>query len=58
MSILHSRQPVWRMLILLKKIEKGLGITLIKKIVSGIKIKSQKKKTGTESGFSLVIHKK
>ena len=31
LKIFHSRQPVWRLLILLRKIEKTLGITLVKK---------------------------
>jgi radical SAM superfamily enzyme YgiQ (UPF0313 family) len=58
LSILHSRQPVWRILIFLKKTEKVLGITLIKKYVSGIKMHSGRKKPGTKNGFSLVIHNK
>jgi radical SAM superfamily enzyme YgiQ (UPF0313 family) len=56
--ILHSRQPVWRILILLKKTEMVLCITLIKKIVSRIKMKSLNITTRPKSGFSLVIHKK
>ena len=31
LKIFHSRQPVWRLLILLKRIERILGISLVKK---------------------------
>jgi radical SAM superfamily enzyme YgiQ (UPF0313 family) len=48
LKIFHSHQPVWRLLIFLKKVEKGLGIAFMKRAVFN---RSGNKKS---NGFSLV----
>ena len=57
LKILHSRQPVWRLLILLKRIERMLGITLIKRAIYGLKMSSNYKKSRLVNGFSLIAVK-
>ena len=57
LHLFHSRQPIWRLLILLKKTEKIMGITMIKSVVSQLKMQSVNKKTATKNGFSLITHK-
>jgi radical SAM superfamily enzyme YgiQ (UPF0313 family) len=54
LKIFRSRQPVWRLLILLKMIEKGLGINLIKKCVYENITNSFDKKTPIKNGFSII----
>jgi radical SAM superfamily enzyme YgiQ (UPF0313 family) len=53
----NSRQPVWRMLILLKKAEKALGITLLRKVIYLLKMRFSDKLI-IKTGFSMVINKK
>ena len=47
LKMFHSRQPVWRLLIFLRRIGKIFGVTLIKKIYY------RRKKTEINKGFSL-----
>ena len=54
LKILGSRQPVWRLLILLKRTEKIMGITLIKRIIYELKNKISENKNLKENGFSLI----
>jgi hypothetical protein len=54
LRMLHSRQPVWRLLILLKRMEKILGFTLIKRIMYERKSKLTEKNKPEENGFSLI----
>jgi radical SAM superfamily enzyme YgiQ (UPF0313 family) len=56
LCLIHSRQPVWRLLILLKRTEKVLGITLVKKILYSLKLRSANKKIKIKGGFSLISH--
>ena len=53
----HSRQPVWRLLILLKRIERILGISFIKRIIYELKLNSYHKKNSEINGFSLIMNK-
>jgi hypothetical protein len=53
----RSRQPVWRLLILLKRIERVLGIGLLKRGLFELKMSSNYKKSGKTYGFSLIRHK-
>jgi radical SAM superfamily enzyme YgiQ (UPF0313 family) len=54
LKIVRSRQPVWRLLILLKRIEKTVGLTLVRKIIYELKNKLSEKKKPEENGFSLI----
>lgn len=54
LKIFHSRQPVWRLLILLKWMEKIVGFTLIKRIIFERKNKLSEKNKPEENGFSLI----
>lgn len=54
LKFFHSDQPVWILLILLKKIEMILGITLVKKVIYKLKRSSMRKKSLTERGFTLI----
>lgn len=54
LKVFHSRQPVWRLLILLKRIERILGISFIKRILYELKLNSNHKKNGEINGFSLI----
>ncbi len=53
----HSHQPVWRLLILLKRTERFLAITLIRKWIYTLKMRSFDKNNRITNGFSLIIHK-
>jgi len=53
----HSHQPVWRLLILLKRTERLLGITLIRRWMYVLKMRSFDKNNRITNGFSLIIHK-
>src|SRR5664280_1586506 len=54
LRLFHSRQPVWRLLIFLKMIERILGISLIKRVISQITRGSRIKKNTKTNGFSLI----
>ena len=57
LRIFHSRQPVWRLLILLKKIELVTGISLAKKNIYRIKKQLSENKNRKVKGFSLIQYK-
>jgi hypothetical protein len=57
LRIFHSRQPVWRLLILLKKIELVTGISLAKKNIYRMKKQSSENKNRKLKGFSLIQYK-
>jgi hypothetical protein len=56
LMLFNSRQPVWRMLIFLKKAEKILGITLMKKVLCTLKTDTDFK-FRYKTGFSMIMHK-
>jgi hypothetical protein len=53
----HSRQPVWRLLVLLKWIEWVLGIGLVKRGIYELKTGTNNKKSRIANRFSLITHK-
>ena len=57
LKVIHSRQPVWRLLILLKKISHLFRINLVMKFLYTIKIRGNDKEIRKSNGFSLLIHK-
>jgi radical SAM superfamily enzyme YgiQ (UPF0313 family) len=57
LKMLHSRQPVWRLLLLLKWIEWMLGIRLVKRVVFEMKRISYEKRSRKNNGFSLISNK-
>jgi hypothetical protein len=58
LKVFHSSQPVWRLLILLKRIEWALGIGLVKKSLNDLKMSSSYKKSRNSNGFSIIREKK
>jgi hypothetical protein len=54
LKIFRSNQPVWRLLILLKRIERALGISFIKRIIFELKTLHSDNKGWKGSGFSLI----
>jgi len=54
LNVFHSRQPVWRLLILLKRIERGLGISLIKRSIYGLTMSFSDNNNRKKNGFSLI----
>lgn len=58
LKFFHSRQPVWRLLILLKRIERILGLTLIKRGIFELKLRLTENKSQFTNGFSLIGHQK
>jgi radical SAM superfamily enzyme YgiQ (UPF0313 family) len=58
LKVFHSRQPVWRLLILLKRIECVLGIGLVKRGVFELKMSLFDKKDLKTNGFSLILQNK
>src|ERR1035437_4893970 len=58
LKLFHSRQPVWRLLILLKRIELVLGIGLVKRGVFELKMSLFDKKDQKINGFSLILQDK
>jgi radical SAM superfamily enzyme YgiQ (UPF0313 family) len=54
----HSRQPVWRILILFKRIGWVLGIGLVKRGVFELKMSLLDKKYRKTNGFSLILQNK
>ena len=57
LKLFHSRQPVWRLLLLLKRIERILGINLVKRLLFEFKMRSSNKKNKITNGFSLITPK-
>ena len=59
LKVFHSRQHVWRLLILLKRIERGLGISLIKRRIYELKMSLSDNINRKKNGFSLIsiLHK-
>jgi radical SAM superfamily enzyme YgiQ (UPF0313 family) len=57
LRIFNSRQPVWRLLILLKKIELFTGISLTKKRIYSLRRKLSKNINRNKKGFSLIEYK-
>lgn len=57
LKVFHSRQPVWRLLLLLKWIEWMMGISWVKKGVFEIKRFSYEKKMQKTAGFSRIVFK-
>jgi radical SAM superfamily enzyme YgiQ (UPF0313 family) len=58
LKLFRSRQPVWRLLILLKRIECVLGISLVKRGVFELKMSLFDKKDLNTNGFSLILQNK
>ena len=58
LKVFHSRQPVWRLLILLKRIECVMGIGLVKRGVFELKMSLFDKKDLKTNGFSLILQNK
>jgi radical SAM superfamily enzyme YgiQ (UPF0313 family) len=56
LKLFRSRQPVWRLLILLKRIEQVLGIALIKRGLYTHKMRSNTGRNCMSNGFSLIKH--
>lgn len=54
----HSRQPVWRLLILLRRTERILGIFFLKRGIHTLKMRSGKQKYRISNGFSLIKNEK
>ena len=57
LKVFHSRQPVWRLLVLLKRIEWALGIGLVKRGIYELKTATNMKKSRITNRFSLITHK-
>jgi hypothetical protein len=51
----HSRQPVWRLLVILKRIEWALGISLVKRVIYELKKVTHGKTSRITKGFSLIM---
>jgi radical SAM superfamily enzyme YgiQ (UPF0313 family) len=58
LKVCHSRQPVWRLLILLKRIEWALGMGWVKRNLNDLKMSSSNKKSRDLIGFSIIREKK
>ena len=54
LKMFHSRQPVWRLLILLRRIERVLGLLLLKRGINSLKMRSGIRKYRMSKGFSLI----
>jgi hypothetical protein len=57
MKVSRSRQPVWRLLIFLKRVERFFGIALLKRGLYELKKRSGDKKGHINNGFSLIRKK-
>jgi radical SAM superfamily enzyme YgiQ (UPF0313 family) len=59
LKLFRSSQPVWRLLILLKMMEKGLGISMIKKRIYELNKSRNERYNLKKNGFSLIsiLHK-
>ena len=53
----HSRQPVWRLLVLLKRIELALGIGWVKRGIYELRTGTNNRKSRITNRFSLITHK-
>jgi hypothetical protein len=53
----HSRQPVWRLLVLLNRIEWVLGIGLVKRGIYELQTATNIKKHRITNRFSIITHK-
>jgi hypothetical protein len=58
LKVFHSNQPVWRLLILLKMIERALGIGLVKRNLYDLKLSSSDKNSRNSNGFSIIGERK
>lgn len=54
LKMFRSRQPVWRLLILLRMMEKAIGIGLIKKNIYEFKVNRKNMNNREKNGFSLI----
>jgi len=54
LKFFHSRQPVWRLLILLKKIEQIIGITLVKRGIYELKYSFIRNRSLSANGFTII----
>ncbi len=54
LKMFHSRQPVWRLLILLRRIERALGLLYLKRGIHALKMGSGIRKYRVSNGFSLI----
>ena len=59
LKIFRSHQPVWRLLILLRMVQKGIGISKIKKSIYEFKTSRNNTNNRKKNGFSLIsiLHK-
>lgn len=58
LKVFQSGQPVWRILILFKRMEWALGIGLAKRNLYDLKMRSSQKKSRKTNGFSIIGEKK
>jgi radical SAM superfamily enzyme YgiQ (UPF0313 family) len=54
LRLFRSRQPVWRLLIILKRLEKVMGISLVKRGIYGLKMRLNTRRNRSATGFSLI----
>jgi radical SAM superfamily enzyme YgiQ (UPF0313 family) len=54
LKVFHSRQPVWRLLIFFKRVERFFGIALLKRGLYELRKRSGDKKSHINNGFSLI----
>jgi len=57
LNVFHSRQPVWRLLILTKRAARLLGIGMVKRAIFEFRKRSFDKNVRKTRGFSLITHK-
>jgi len=57
LKVFHSRQPIWRLLVLLRRIEWALGIGLVKRGIYELKTGTNNKKSRVKNRFSLITHR-
>jgi radical SAM superfamily enzyme YgiQ (UPF0313 family) len=55
LKVFRSRQPVWRLLVILKRIEWALGIGLVKRVIYELKMVTHGKTSRITKGFSLIM---
>jgi hypothetical protein len=58
LKMFHSRQPVWRLLILLRRIERALGLFYLKRGIHALQMRSGIRKYRRQNGFSLIKNEK
>ena len=54
LKVFHSRQPVWRLLLILKRIEWALGIGLVKRVIYELKMVTHGKSINPNPGITLI----